>query len=61
MNIFLPKKLLNISINSFKNCIYKYVGKTIKEGVADELIQVFIKDYDTINNDTSFSLFSTLF
>jgi len=61
MNIFLPKKLLNISINSFKNCIYKYVGKTIKEGVSDELIQVFIKDYDTINNDTSFSLFSTLF
>ena len=61
MNIFHPKKLLNISINSFKNCIYKYVGKTIKEGCSDELIQIFIKDYDTIMEDTSFSLFLTLF
>ena len=61
MNIFLPKQLLNISINSFKNCIFKYVGKTIKEGVSDELIQIFIKDYDTIMEDTSFSLFLTLF
>ena len=61
MNIFHPKKLLNISINAFKNCIYKYVGKTIKEGCSDELIQVFIKDYDTITEDTSFSLFLTLF
>ena len=61
MDIFLPKQLLNISINSFKNCIFKYVGKTIKEGVSDELIQVFIKEYDTIMNDTSFSLFLTLF
>ena len=61
MNIFHPKQLLNISINSFKNCIFKYVGKTIKEGVADELIQVFKKDYDNIMNDTSFSLFLTLF
>ena len=61
MDIFHPKQLLNISINSFKNCIFKYVGKTIKEGVADELIQVFKKDYDNIMNDTSFSLFLTLF
>ena len=61
MNIFLPKQLLNISINSFKNCIFKYVGKTIKEGVSDELIQIFMKDYDTITNDTSFSLFLILF
>ena len=61
MNIFHPKKLLNISINAFKNCIYKYVGKTIKEGCSDDLIQIFIKDYDTIMEDTSFSLFLTLF
>ena len=61
MNIFHPKKLLNISINAFKNCIYKYVGKTIKEGCSDELIQIFIKDYDTIMEDTSFSLFLTIF
>ena len=61
MNIFHPKKLLNISINAFKNCIYKYVGKTIKEGCSDELIQIFIKDYDTITEDTSFSLFLTIF
>ena len=61
MNIFHPKKLLNISINAFKNCIYKYVGKTIKEGCSEELTQIFIKDYDTIMEDTSFSLFLTIF
>ena len=61
MNYFGPKQLLNISINCFKSCIYKYVSKTITEGVSDELIQVFIKDYDTVMNDTSFSLFLTLF
>ena len=61
MNIFHPKKLLNISINAFKNCIYKYVDKNIKEGCSDELIQIFIKDYETIMEDTSFSLFLTIF
>ena len=61
MNIFHPKKLLNISINAFKNCIHKYVGDTIKEGCSEELIQIFIKDYDNIMEDTSFSLFLTLF
>ena len=61
MNIFHPKKLLNISINAFKNCIHKYVGKTIKEGCSEELTQIFIKDYDTIMEDTSFSLFLTIF
>ena len=61
MNIFHPKKLLNISINAFKNCIFKYVGKSIKEGCSDKLIQIFIKDYDTIMEDTSFSLFLTIF
>ena len=62
MNIFHPKKLINISINAFKNCIYKYVDdKNIKEGCSDELIQIFIKDYDTIMEDTSFSLFLTIF
>ena len=61
MNIFLPKQLLNISLNYFKKCIHKYVGENIIEGVSDELIQVFINDYDTAINDTSFSLFLTLF
>ena len=61
MNIFYPKKLLNISINAFKNCIHKYVGDTIKEGCSDQLIQIFIKEYDTIMEDTSFSLFLTIF
>ena len=61
MNIFHPKKLINISINAFKNCIYKYVGNTIKEGCSDELIQVYIKDYEEIMEDTSFSLFLTIF
>ena len=61
MSIFIPKQLLNISINYFKKCIHKYVGENITEGVSDKLIQVFIHDYDTAMNDTSFSLFLTLF
>ena len=61
MNIFIPKQLLNISINYFKSCIHKYVSKNITEGVSDKLIQVFINNYDTIMNDTSFSLFLTIF
>ena len=61
MNIFQPKILLNISLNAFKNCIYKYVGKTIKKGCSDEFIQIYINDYDNIIEDTSFSLFITIF
>ena len=41
INLFHPKKwLLNIyiSIYTFKKCIYKYVGKTIKGGRSDELV-----------------------
>lgn len=61
MNIFPPKKLINVSIDAFKNCIYKYVDKNIKNDCSKELIQVFINDYENIMEDTSFSLCLTIY